>query len=281
MTTPLRASALLLALALPTVAACHRESQAPQDAGNAPAATAASEGPQTVLGKSVEKALREAREELERGNLDLNKGVDISIGGEHGRRVHIGGDKDVTDASITPQGELLINGKPVAVTPAQRELLLAYRKDIIAVAEAGMAVGVKGADLAGKAVLETLSGLMQGDAEEAGKRIEAEGHKLEAEAMKICALLPHLLATQDRLASALPAFKPYAQMTQDDVDECGKEVRESVAGQPGTDADRETIRTEIQSGVRDGVRDSVRAVVRHEDADAGQDAAREAEQAGR
>lgn len=257
MTTPLRASALLLALVLPTLAACQREQAPSRDAGTPPASAAASDEPQTVLGKSVEKALRQAREELERGNLDLNKGVDISIGGGHSRRFHIGGDKDVTAASITPQGELLINGKPVAVTPAQRELLLAYRKDIIAVAEAGMAVGVKGADLAGKAVLETLSGLMQGEAEEAGKRIEAEGRKLEAEAMKICSLLPHLLATQDKLASALPAFKPYAQMTQDDVDECGKEVRDSIAG--ANDDTRTAIREEIRGSVRETVRAAVRA----------------------
>jgi hypothetical protein len=256
MTIALRAPALLLALALPALAACQREAQAPRDTDATQASTASSDAPETILGKSVEKALREARAELERGNLDLNKGVDISIGGEHGRRFHLGGDKDVTDASITPDGELLINGKQIAVTPAQRELLLAYRKDIIAVAEAGMAVGVKGADLAGKAVLETLSGLMHGEADQAGKRIEAEGHKLEVEAMKICDLLPHMLATQEKLATALPAFKPYASMTQEDVDECGKEVRKSLAG--GDDATRAEIREEIRANVKESVRAAVR-----------------------
>ncbi len=225
--------AVAMALVLPLLAACQREAQAPKDADTAPAAASTDAAPQTILGRSVAKALGEARAELERGNLDLNKGVDISIGGEHGRKMHIGGDKDVTDASITPQGELLIDGRRVAVTPAQRELLLAYRKDIIAVAEAGMAVGIKGADLAGKAVLETLSGVMHGNADEVGKRIEAEGHRLEAEAMKICSLLPHMLSTQQKLASVLPAFQPYAKMTQEDVDDCGKEVRKSIADKPG------------------------------------------------
>jgi hypothetical protein len=271
MTIAFRYPVLLLALALPALAACQREAQVPRDTDAATASTAASDAPETILGKSVEKALREARAELERGNLDLNKGVDISIGGDHGRHhgFHIGGDKSVTDASITPHGELLIDGKPVVVTPAQRELLLAYRKDIISVAEAGMAIGVKGADLAGKAVLETLSGLMHGDADKAGKRIEAEGHKLEAEAMKICRLLPHMLATQDRLAAALPAFKPYATMTQEDVDDCGKEVRKSVAG--GDDATRAEIREEI----RDNVRENVRAAARGESSDADGEASRQ------
>lgn len=256
MNTSLRVPALLLAIALPALAACHRnDAQAPRDAD-----TAASE-PQTILGKSVDKALRKARQELETGNLSLNDGVDVQIG-EHGRRFRIGGDKQDTPAAITPQGGFLVEGKPIEVTPAQRELLLAYRKDVIRVAEAGMTVGVKGADLAGKAVMETLNGLMQGDTGQVEKRMEAEGRKLEVEAMKICDLLPAMLASQRKLAASLPAFEPYAKMTQDDVDECGREVRKSMAGKPGaavfSDADREAMRHDIREAVRDGVRSAVR-----------------------
>jgi len=171
-----------------------------------------------------------------------------------------------------------VEGKPVDVTPAQRELLLAYRQDVIRVAEAGMAVGVKGADLAGKAVMETLGSLMSGDRGDLDKRMEAEGRRIEAEAMKICDLLPHMLATQDRLATALPAFKPYARMTQDDIDDCGKEVRKSMAGKPGaavfSDADRDAVRNDIRDAVRDGVRSAVRPEPGADDAAHDQDAAR-------
>ena len=270
MNTSLRIPTLLLALALPALAACHRDdAQAPPTAGNAPASTE----PQTILGKSVDKALRKAREELETGNLSLNDGVDIQVG-EHGRRFRVGGDKSGTPAAITPQGGFLIDGKPVEVTPAQRELLLAYRHDVIRIAEAGMAVGVKGADLAGKAVMETLGSLMSGDQDELHQRMEAEGHKLEAEAMKICDLLPAMLATQEKLVASLPEFKPYAKMDQEDVDDCGKEVRKSMAGKPGaavfSDADREAIRHDVREGIRDGVRAAVR---RDSDADTDTDAA--------
>ena len=264
MNTSLRVPALILAIALPALAACHRnDAQAPREA-----ATAASSEPQTILGKSVDKALRKARQELETGNLSLNDGVDIQVG-EHGRRFRIGGDKQDTPAAITPQGGFLVGGKAVEVTPAQRELLLAYRKDVIRVAEAGMVVGVKGADLAGKAVMETLNGLMRGDTGQVEKRMEAEGRKLEVEAMKICDLLPAMLASQQKLAASLPAFGPYAKMTQEDIDDCGKEVRKSMAGKPGTavfsGADREAMRDDMREAVRDGVRSAVR---QHPEADA-------------
>ncbi|HZV23442.1 MAG TPA: hypothetical protein VFF93_06715 [Luteimonas sp.] len=275
MNISLRVPALLLAIALPSLAACHRnDAQARRDTD-----TAASSEPQTILGKSVDKALRKARQELETGNLSLNDGVDIQLG-EHGRRFRIGGDKQDAPAAITPQGGFLVEGKPIEVTPAQRELLLAYRKDVIRVAEAGMAVGVKGADLAGKALTETLNGLMQGNTDQIEKRMEAEGRKLEVEAMKICDLLPAMLASQQKLAASLPAFEPYAKMTQEDIDDCGKEVRKSMAGKPGvaafSDADRETMRNDIREAVREGVRSAFR-----QEADADADAARDADDAGR
>ena len=275
MNTSLRVPALLLVLALPPLAACHRNDAPPATDA---AATTSTDAPQTILGKSVDKALRKAREELEKGNLSLNDGVDIQVG-DHGRRFRIGGDKSDAPAAITPQGGFLVEGKPVDVTPAQRELLLAYRQDVIRVAEAGMAVGVKGADLAGKAVMETLGSLMSGNRGDLDKRMEAEGRRIEAEAMKICDLLPHMLATQDRLATALPAFKPYARMTQDDIDDCGKEVRKSMAGKPGaavfSDADRDAVRDDIREAVRDGVRSAVRPEPGADDAAHDQDAARQ------
>jgi hypothetical protein len=97
----------------------------------------------------------------------------MRIGVKNGdRHFQIGNASDGSKAQLTPRGDLLIDGKAVPVTPQQRAMLLDYRRQIVAVAETGMAIGVKGADLGGKAVLETFSGLMHGNADEAGKRIE-------------------------------------------------------------------------------------------------------------
>jgi hypothetical protein len=59
--------------------------------------------------------------------------------------------------------------------------------------------------------------------------MEAEGKKIEAQAVKLCAYLPPMLASQQALASSLPAFKPYATMTQADINDCGKKGDKGVA----------------------------------------------------
>ena len=263
---------LALAALLPLAACGDRQPQPSQHASaNAPASD--DEEPGTLLGRHVQQALAEARKELRTKNIDID-GIDINVGGHRINRR----DSGLPKAEITPQGDLLIEGKAVAVTPKQRQQLLDYRNRIIAVAEAGMAIGGKGADLAGEALGGVMTAIFGGkDGEQAFKeRMEAEGDKMKVEAMKLCATLPPLLASQQALASSLPAFKPYAKMTQDDIDDCGKEARKSVTVFSDDD------RREVRDNVREAVRDGVRGAVRHEsDADTNSDAAREAEAAGR
>jgi hypothetical protein len=243
---------LLVGLSLPLVGACNRSTEPAPGGAAAPASTAsAANAPETVLGRTVDVAMRKARHELETRNLDIGDGMKVAVN-EHGHQVRIGNSSDGSKAQLTPKGDLLIDGKPVPVTPQQRAMLLDYRQQIIAVAETGMSIGVKGADLAGKAVLETFSGLMHGNADEAGKRIDAAGKRIEAEAKQICAQLPPLLDTQQRLAASLPAFRPYANMTREDIDDCSKDDGVSA------NADGDGIRREIHERIRDSVRTAAR-----------------------
>lgn len=133
-------------------------------------------------------------------------------------------------AKSVRKGDLLIDGKPVAITPAQRQQLLAYRGQIINIAEAGMAIGSQGADIAGTA-LQGVAGAIFGG--EKARRILKHGWRPKAkrskQAMKLCAYLPPMLASQQALAGSLPAFKPYATMTQDDINDCGKKGDKGVA----------------------------------------------------
>jgi hypothetical protein len=264
--------AIALAALLPLAACGDRQPQPQPDASTDAAAD--NDEPGSLLGRHVKKALAEARKELRTKNISIGDGININVGGH---RIHRG-DSGLPRAEITPHGDLLIEGKAVAVTPAQRRQLLDYRSRIIALAEAGMAIGGKGADLAGEALGGVMTAIFGGkDGEQAFReRMEAEGHKMEAEALKLCATLPPLLASQQALASSLPAFKPYATMTRDDIDDCRKEVRKSIVVTSDED------RREVRDNVRDAVRDGVRAAVRHDsDADTDPDAAREAEAAGR
>ncbi|WP_297831835.1 hypothetical protein [Thermomonas sp.] len=219
------ALALILLASVP-LSGCN---QAPTPPAAAPAAsgqTAPNDaGQKGFIARQVDRAFDEARRDLHSKNLPIS-----------GNRIQIGdhriGDNDDTlpKAEITPQGDLLIEGKPVAINAQQRRDLLTYREQVIAIAEAGMAIGSQGVGIAGMAV-GGIPGLILGG-EKAQKeyeaRIEAESKKIEAAARQICTQLTPLLAAQQRLAESLPAFKPYATMTQADIDDCGKDSHDDV-----------------------------------------------------
>lgn len=153
------------------------------------------------IGKKVKDATDKARVEIAQGNIKISN--------------------DQNDkAEITPQGDLLINGKAVTIDAQQRALLLDYRRQVEKLAGAGMDIGVAGASLGVKAAGEALRGVFSGDTQGIEERVNAEAAKIEASAKQLCELLPTMMAKQQVLAAALPAFKPYATMDQSDVDDC-------------------------------------------------------------
>jgi hypothetical protein len=153
------------------------------------------------IGRKVQDATDKARTEIAQGNINISDGQD-------------------NKAEITPQGDLLINGTAVTLDAQQRALLLDYRKQVEALAGAGMDIGVAGANLGVKAAGEALRGVFSGDTQGIEERVNAEAAKIEASAKQLCNLLPTMMAKQQALAAALPAFKPYATMDQSDIDDC-------------------------------------------------------------
>ncbi len=133
------------------------------------------------------------------------------------------------DAEITPAGDLLIDGKAVAVSAEQRALLVSHRTQLVAIATEGVQIGRQGVDLAGKAMKSALFAVLTGNEERFERRIEAEAAKIESSALQLCHRLPALLASQNAVADAVPEFRPYATMTQKDVDECAQEVADTKA----------------------------------------------------
>ncbi|MFT4179638.1 MAG: DUF2884 family protein [Thermomonas sp.] len=208
------------------------------------------------IAEQVNKAMDEARKELATENISLNE-INVRV---NGRRIRSLENDGRPKAEISPQGDLLIDDKAVAINDAQRKQLLAYRGQIIGIAEAGMAIGSKGVGIADTA-LSGVAGLIFGGEEERKafeQKIEAEAKKLETDALKLCAHLPAMLTAQQALAESLPEFKPYATMTQEDVDDCGKDAKSK--GVAVTDDDRHRIRNEIRNGIRQGIRETVQAV---------------------
>lgn len=219
------APVLVLALCLPLLAACQNEAG---NAASTPTAEAGTEtAPQTALGRTVAKALDEARKDLREGNLSLNGNYDVRINGKRVQREA----GNLPAAEITPAGDIIIAGRTVTTSDDTRALARTYREGIITVAETGMDLGVQGADLGMRAAGEAIGSLLRGNTEDFEKRIEAEAKQLEASAIKLCDHLPDLLAAQQSLAVAVPEFAPYARMEASDIGDCKDGISSAASGQ--------------------------------------------------
>lgn len=192
MRTSFTARFLLLAL-LPVMAACSPSTPGP---GN-------TEGPSGLIASAVAEATREARKVLETEPIQVGKSL-----------------KDLPKATISPGGELRIDGEPVAATPEQRRLLLEHRANIIAIAEAGIQIGTQAADLGLKAAGGALAHAFSGGSSDFEARMEAEGMRIRESTRALCDQLPAMLDSQQRLAAAMPEFAPYATLTEEEVREC-------------------------------------------------------------
>ena len=196
--------------------------------------------PGSDIGKEISQELADARiemraematarEELRTGNLELDHGMRFS-GSD---RKHQDKDlhHDLPPAEITPQGDLLVDGKAVAIDAGQRKQLLAYRQQVIAIALSGIDVGERSAEAALEMVdsswVALLFNAMTGRLERKVERMVME--QVQPAVLAICARLPDVMASQQRLASQLPAFQPYANLEQADIDGCEDEIRSEFA----------------------------------------------------
>lgn len=127
---------------------------------------------------------------------------------------------DGTTAWIDASGSLQIDGKDVALTAEQRALALQYRAEAMGLKADGIAIGKSGAQLAGKAIGAVASGLASGDPDNIGTKIEADAKQIETQAMALCQRVATLQASQDALARSLPAFAPYATITDATAADC-------------------------------------------------------------
>lgn len=133
------------------------------------------------------------------------------------------------DAEITPEGDLLIGGKAVALSAGQRTLLAAHRSQLVGIATEGVQIGRQGVDLAGRAMKSALFAVLTGNEARFERKMEAEAAKIEASAIKLCDRLPALLASQSAVSDAVPEFKPYARVEQSDIAECARDVADAKA----------------------------------------------------
>lgn len=189
-----------------------------------PASSPASASSTTSLVTSVvDHALDRAETKLRNENITIsdNDGI-VVLSGSNSDDNHV---SRLPRAQITPQGDLLIGDKPVALTPAQRAMVLDYRHQLIQIGTQGIALGRQGAALGMNAAREAIAGAFSGEPEqEIRQRVEAKASGIREAAAKLCDRMPALMASQQKLAAALPAFKPYATLTSAKIDDCRKDA---------------------------------------------------------
>lgn len=219
--------ALALCLALPTTQAFAAHHDDASTKSSHASGSVSEEIRREMAGarKEIRTEMARARQELETENLDVGNSLNISGRKESKAK----GAASLPKAEISPQGDFLIDGKAIQIDAQQRRELLAYRGLVIDMARSGIDIGERAALAAINEVDRGLFSLMVGALTGS---LERRVEKLAKETVlpvveQICQRLPAVRDSQQRLASGLPAFAPYANLTDDDVADCESSVRDS------------------------------------------------------
>lgn len=177
--------------------------------------------------QEIRVEMAKARAELDSENLSLDTGF------QFGKRAtsKTAGNDTLPAAQITPQGDLLVDGKAVAINARQRQQLLDYRGQVIGLAKIGIDGGEKAAmaalEAADVSLFSLIVGGLSGSLE---RRVEASVKQHVVPLVQtICQRLPRVLESQQQLAANLPQFRPYASLERDDIDDCERDVLDEFA----------------------------------------------------
>ncbi|MGO1069031.1 DUF2884 family protein [Lysobacter sp. CA199] len=136
-----------------------------------------------------------------------------------GDRVLVRGDGG-GEAEFRADGALSIDGRTIALTPAQQAFSRRYYQEASAIGREGAQMGKAGTAIAGHAVSSALEGIRTGNTDDIGKKVEAETSKLQARAKQMCGHVVNLRAAQDQLRASLPAFAPFSRIQADPGADC-------------------------------------------------------------
>lgn len=114
------------------------------------------------------------------------------------------------NAHVSRDGSLNVDGRTIAVTPKQRQLLQQYYQQASGVLTSGEVVGKQGVQMAARGIGDAIASIFHGNASTADKRMNATSQHIEVTASKLCTNIQALNATQHAIAVHIPAFAPYA-----------------------------------------------------------------------
>lgn len=142
---------------------------------------------------------------------------------DHGNAVIHG--NDGTEARITPDGALFIAGKSQSVTSAQKQQLIRYVQTVQDMETRGVQLGREAGSFAASMVGEVMADLFSGaSGDQIDRKANQRAHDFKQKALPICKDAQTLKQLQDTLTAGLPAFKPYAVIEGDDVNDCQHDI---------------------------------------------------------
>ena len=129
---------------------------------------------------------------------------------------------DSSEALISPTGRLSIRGRDVPVSGDERALLRQYSTGILDIQQRGMAIGKAAADMVGGMMGVIMADLFTygDDDKQMNKDVKAAAEPLKQEARALCTEVQHERVVQDKLATELPEFRPYAVLDTDSDNDC-------------------------------------------------------------
>lgn len=150
------------------------------------------------------------------------------------------------DARILPGGRLFIGDQEIPVTEAQGAHLRDYHDAAMLLRVHAKDTGIAGAKVGIAAVGAVIDGLLKGEPDGIGPRVEEEAGKVKRAALELCEDIATMRKAQDALSADLAAFRPYATLEESDELDCregvdAEESSEEPAGptSPGEDTPSE------------------------------------------
>ena len=132
--------------------------------------------------------------------------------------------KGYDEAQVTPQGELLLGGRPQAVSPQARAALSRYNAAGRQFVDRSLQLGLDSAGFALHTAGEAFKGVLHGDTDGVGAAAEQGKRSIEAKARDLCQSLRDWRSAQDAATAATPEFRPYAVIEPQDRADCQAEV---------------------------------------------------------
>jgi len=143
----------------------------------------------------------------DKGRIDI-EGADIVVTADDGSRAEIG-----------PAGDLKIAGKDVPVTDAQRQLLVQYSQNLHDMEKRSEAAEGQAWRMAPGILGTALRDLFTGASDKQLDHDTGEAAKpLKEKFLELCDDVKAERDIQDQISDALPAFKPYAVISEHDTE---------------------------------------------------------------